>query len=241
MTNAIVVYRVVEPNKGSKAVGGCFEKVQIALVDHIGHAITCPHYLNALMQAIAQAAQIGIVLVPTSISCIILSRTHRQLIQIVVLHNKVFPHIVAFSHLQVSIGTTKVVEEDREVAHTERVNVFQLIHNGFEIAFAVIDRATRVDSPHKRYVVLLSCFGQAANNGSFIIRVVFSPLFAMVRVVFGTIHVDVQLVLTIEVELTLTVGIAPRVSVETFDHTTLGASWIVLNFNAHHVRLCQYL
>ena len=76
MTNAIVVYRVVKPNKRSHTVGSRLEKVQVALVNHVSHTSTGPHHLNAFTQAIAQTAQISIVLVPASISRIILSGAH---------------------------------------------------------------------------------------------------------------------------------------------------------------------
>ena len=90
-------------------------------------------------------------------------------------------------------------------------------------------------------MVLLSSLCQTANNSSLVVRIILAPLRTMVRVVLRTIHINVHFILTIKVELTLTVGIAPRVTIKTLNHTALCTSRIVLNFNRHHLGLCQNL
>ena len=119
VADAIVVNRIVKPDKRSHTVGGRLKEVQVALVNHVGHTGTSPHYLDALAQSVAQAAQIGIGIVVAGISGVVLCRTHRKLVQVVVLQYEVVPHVVAFGHLQVGVGCTKVVEEDGEVAHAQ--------------------------------------------------------------------------------------------------------------------------
>lgn len=76
VADAIVVNRIVQPDKRCHTVGGRLKEVQVALVNHVGHTGTSPHYLNALAQSVAQAAQIGIGIVIAGISGVVLCRTH---------------------------------------------------------------------------------------------------------------------------------------------------------------------
>lgn len=220
---------------------GGLEEIEVALVDHVGHAVARPHHLNALVQALAQCAQVFVVLVPSGIGGVILGGAHREAVQIVVLLNEVFPNIVALGHLKAGVGATKVVEEDGEVAHAQRVDVLQLVHHGLEVALAVGDASARVYRPHKRHVVLLGGLGQATDNGCLVGGIVLAPLGAVVGVVLGAVNIDVHLVLAVELKLALAVGVAPRIAVESLDHATLCAGGIVADLHRHHVGLGQYL
>ena len=63
----------------------------------------------------------------------------------------------------------------------------------------------------------------------------------VVGVILGTIHVDVHLLLAIEVKLTQTVLMAPGVAVETLYHAPAFHAGPVLHLHLHHLLLCGYL
>ena len=90
-------------------------------------------------------------------------------------------------------------------------------------------------------MVLLGRFGQAANNGCLVVGIVLAPFCTVVRVVLGSVNINVQFVLAIKVKLALAVGVAPWVAIKAFNHATLRTGGVVLNFDRHHLGLCQYL
>ena len=92
-----------------------------------------------------------------------------------------------------------------------------------------------MDGPYKLHLVAVGGLNQFAQQGGLLLGVRLAPLGTVVGVVLGTVHIDVHLVLAIEVELAQTVLVAPGVAVEAFYHAAARNAGPVRNLALHHL------
>ena len=151
---------------------------------------------------------------------------------------EVVGHVVEQTGLLVAFGTLApdVVKEHGEGTHAELVHAFELVDDVDGVLLDPLDVHAGVYGPDELYVVLTGTLHELVNLAGLLCGVGLTPAVAVPGVIFRTVDIDVHLLLSVEVELTQAVGVAPRVAVEAFDDASTLYAGVVCDFTLHDLR-----